>query len=172
MIAGLISFAAGPIGRWVLVALGAVLVALAAAALLAGIRMQAYNAGYDKCEAQTSAAIANANQQARIAERAASARLAKLATEHHKEQADAQTEIDRLRADLRRGAKRLSVRVAAVPGCQDTAAAAPPGPETRAELDGATADALVAVAADGDAAIRQSNALIDAYAIAADVCGK
>lgn len=166
MIASLVSFAVGPIGRWVLVA-------LAAAAVLAGIRMQAYNAGYDKCEAQTSAAIAEANQQARIAEQAASARLAKLATTHHQEIENARIETDRLRADLRSGAKRLSVPAGAcVPAGTGPAAAGPPGTETRTELDGATADALVAIAADGDAAIRQSNALIDAYAVAAELCGK
>lgn len=161
----LLNFFTGPIGRWLVIA-----VLIAAAVAAAGIK--GYNAGYAKHEAETSAATAEANQQARTAEREANSRMAKLAAEHHQEKTHAQIQIDRLRADLRSGARRLSIAVARVPACTDPATAAGPGAEARADLDPAAAEALVAIAADGDAAIRQANRLIDAYAIAAEVCGK
>lgn len=166
MMAGLLSFVAGPIGRWVVIGL-----LVAAAVTAAGMR--AYNAGYDAHEAETSAATAEANQRARAAERAASARVSSIETTHHQESENARIETDRLRADVRSGARRLSIPAATgVPGCPSAAPAGRTGAEARADIDTATADALIAIAADGDAAIRRSNSLIDAYAIAADVCGK
>lgn len=161
----LLAFLTGRAMRWLILA--GVVAAAAAAAYY-----WAYDAGYAKHEAETSAAIAEANQEARAAEAAASGRMAKLAAEHFQEVSNAKAEIDRLRADVRSGARRLSILVAGVPGCADSSVAAGSGREARAELDPATAEALVAIAGDGDAAIRQSNALIDAYAIAAEVCGK
>jgi len=161
----LLGYVAGPIGRWVVIGL-----LVAAAVTAAGMR--AYNAGYGKHEAETSTATAEANQRARTAERAASARLAKVATDHRKVVTDAQAQIDILRTDVRRGARRLSILTAGLSGCPGAAPASRSGGETRADLDPATADTLVAIAADGDAAIRQANALIDAYQIASEVCGK
>lgn len=161
----LLGFFAGPIGRWVVIAL-----LVAAAVTAAGMR--AYNAGYAKHEAETSTATAEANRRARTAEREASERMAKVATDHRKVVTDAQAQIDLLRTDVRSGARRLSILTAGLSACADPAAAGRAGAETRADLDPATADALVAIASAGDAAIRQSNALIDAYAIAADICGK
>ena len=161
----LLGFVAGPIGRWVVIGL-----LVAAAVTAAG--MKAYNAGYSAHEAETSTAIAEANQRARTAERAASERMAKVVTDHRKVVSDAQSQIDLLRTDVRSGARRLSILTAGLSVCADPAAAGRPGGETRTDLDPATADTLVAIAADGDAAIRQANALIDAYAVAADVCGK
>jgi len=165
MIAGLLSFVAGPIGRWVVIAL-----LVAAAVTAAGMR--AYNAGYATHEAETSAATAEANQRARTAERAASERMAKVATDHRKVVSDAQAQIDLLRTDVRSGARRLSVLTAGLSVCAGPAAAARAGAEARADLAPDTADALIAIASAGDAAIRQSHALIDAYQVAADVCGK
>lgn len=161
----LLAFVAGPIGRWVVVGL-----LLTAAVAAAGMRL--YNAGYAAHEAETSTATAAANQQARHAERLASERMAQLATTHQQEVADGQTKIDRLRGDVRSGARRLSVPTTGVSVCPDPAAPGGVGNHARAELDRATADALVALVAEGDAAIRQSGALIEAYAIAAEVCGK
>jgi hypothetical protein len=165
MIAGLLSFIGGPIGRWVVVG-------LIVAAAVAAAGMRAYNAGYAKHEAETSTATAEANQRARMAERVATERMSKVATDHRKVVTDAQAQIDRLRADVRSGTRRLSVAIAGIPACAGSAPAGGAGAETRTELAPDTADALVAIAADGDSAIRQSNALIDAYAIAAEVCGK
>lgn len=161
----LLSFVAGPIGRWVVVA---ILVCAAVAA--AGMR--AYNAGYAKHEAETLAEVAEANSKARAAERAASERMAKVVSDHEKEATLAKMETVRLRADVRSGARRLSVVTAGLSACPDSGAAGGTGAETRTELAGSVTEALVSIASDGDAAIRQSNALIEAYQLASEVCGK
>lgn len=166
MISGLLSFAAGPIGRWVVIG-------LLVAAAVAAAGMRAYNAGYARHEAETSAAVAEANSKARAAERAASERMAKVVSDHAKEATLAKMETVRLRADLRRGARRLSVPTAdGVSGCEDSSPPARTGAEARSELAGSVAEALVSIAADGDDAIRQSNALIEAYQLASEVCGQ
>ena len=162
----MLAFFAGPVGRWIIIA--GLLASVATAAY-----WRAYNAGYAVHEAETSAEIAEANQRARKAESDAVLRMSQLAERHYKEETHANAEVARLRADYRNGTRRLSVPVEArVPSCEDTASASGTGGETRAELDPATAEALVAIAAEGDSAIRQSNALIDAYQIAATVCGQ
>ena len=90
--------------------------------------------------------------------------------EFHKEQMDdAQKKINALRADVLAGAVRLSVAVKApaVAACGDApgqgAAAAGGDQETRAELVPQVAHDLVGIVADGDAAVLDLNACIDAY---------
>jgi len=161
----ILQFLAGPIGRWLV--LGLLLAATIAAAGIKG-----YNAGYAANEAEYGREVAAANDRARAAERDGRERLAALATRHYQEETHARIENDRLRADLRSGTRRLSIAIAQPPACADRAAAAESGAEARAELNPAAAEALVAITDDGDAAIRQANALIDAYAIAQRVCGK
>ena len=74
-----------------------------------------------------------------------------------KEKQSAKSKIDQLRADVATGAVRLSVRASC------SAASAAGDSETRAELDGETAQSLVAITADGDEAILELNACIDFY---------
>lgn len=83
---------------------------------------------------------------------------------------DEKNQHDRLVADLRAGAVRLSVPIVATTGAAcgaglagDPAAAAGDRHETRAELAPAAAEDLAAIAADGNAAIVQLNACIDRY---------
>lgn len=88
-------------------------------------------------------------------------------TRHHQEQTHAQAEIDRLRTSVRVGTVRLSVPTIgaacpASPGHQDAGPVAEPA-TARTELDPATADALVAITADGDNAIRDLNTCIERY---------
>lgn len=114
-----------------------------------------------------------ANDRVREASRFASQSLVARDAAHHKEQNDAKNNIDRLRAQLRTGAVRLSVPAnpAGNPASsRDSATAGSPGTETRAELDRATAEALVTITADGDAAIIQLNAVIDAYEVIRTAC--
>jgi predicted trehalose synthase len=70
-------------------------------------------------------------------------------------------------AGVRSGAIRLSVPViAAMPAgasCPDSATTGGAGQEARAELTPAAAEFLDDIASEGDDAIRQANALIDAY---------
>lgn len=104
--------------------------------------------------------VLKAEQDARKKEQAMQAEHDALAKKYEKEKKNAQTEIDRLRNRIRAGTVRLSVatRGCAVPGNTTNDAG-----ETRAELDGKTADDLVAIAADGDRAIRDLNLCIDQY---------
>ena len=92
------------------------------------------------------------------------ARSAKLAEEKRR----AKIREDRLVADIRSGTQRMSIAARCpAPAGQtgaDTATAAGSGPEgARAELDSTTAATLVAIAADGDNAIRERNACIQQY---------
>lgn len=83
---------------------------------------------------------------------------------------DEKKQHDRLVADLRAGAVRLSVPIVAAAGsacgaglARDPAIAAGNWHETRAELAPAAAEDLAAIAADGNAAVLQLNACIDRY---------
>jgi hypothetical protein len=115
----------------------------------------------------SAAAAAKLERQARDAERGAAAAMANQSEKHAQEVLNAQSEIDNLRADLRARRVRLSVPVdSCTAGSEtgaDSAAAGQPRAEARAELVPETAAELVSIAADGDAAVRQLNALIDVY---------
>jgi hypothetical protein len=103
-------------------------------------------------------------------EQTARIEMAALKTKFDQEIANAQIKHDRLVADIRAGARRVSVpTVATVCISPDTAAAAVAGgfkAETRSELTGPAFEFLNAIAVDGNAAIRRANACADAYAIA------
>ena len=77
---------------------------------------------------------------------------------YEKEQKQAEKTIADLKSRIANGSLRLSVRTKDVSG--DTAAG---HRETRAELDPTDANDLIAIAADGDNAIRQLNQCIDQY---------
>lgn len=71
----------------------------------------------------------------------------------------------RLVADIRSGAQRLSIAASCpsqAPGDSTVTAGSGPG-DARAELDRSAAEALVAIASDGDTAIRERNACIQQY---------
>lgn len=95
--------------------------------------------------------------------------LAALQSDNLKGHADAKRSTETLIADIRAGRVRLSVPVQA-PGAAhghqgSGAGGASPGPgQAFAELDPAAGASLVAIAADGDAAILDLNTCIDAYA--------
>jgi hypothetical protein len=69
--------------------------------------------------------------------------------------------ITKLNADLAAGRVRFSI--GAVQPTQAAGAAPRTGAETRCDIDPEAAQSLVAIAADGDKAIRQLNELIDFY---------
>ena len=101
----------------------------------------------------------------RAQEKAASDLLYAQTAQYLEDQNRAKLETDGLRADLRAARVRLSVPVTA--SSRETAGDSSPAggavAEARAELVPAVADDLVAIAIDGDAAVRQLNACIDAY---------
>lgn len=111
--------------------------------------------------------LAATEKRARDTERAAMDSILRQSAKHVEEQRNAQVEINRLDADLRASRVRLSIPVASCaapsPSGTDPTVAGGSGAEARAELMPETAASLVDIAADGDAAVRQLNALIDAY---------
>ncbi|MCZ4065743.1 lysis system i-spanin subunit Rz [Oxalobacter aliiformigenes] len=113
-----------------------------------------------KLEKDHAETVLKAEQNARKKEQAMQAEHDALAKKYEKEKKDAQAEINNLRNRIRTGAMRLSVptRGGTVP--ENTGAWTG---KTRAELDPKTADDLVAIAADGDEAIRELNLCIDQY---------
>ncbi len=113
---------------------------------------------------------ADRDQLARAIERTAALgdQIATLQSDNRKGQADALRASQTLAADLRAGRISLSIPAAAagsgghVPGAA-AGAVAGPGP-ARTELDPATGASLVAITSDGDAAIRDLNTCLGAYA--------
>lgn len=110
--------------------------------------------------------IARLNQEARETEQ----RMAEVANTYaqtlRKANNVAKVKEDKLRSDLADGALKLRIPVKA-PACPVSTTADSPAPsgdtETRAELDGRTAQALIDITARGDQAIRSLNACIDQY---------
>lgn len=119
--------------------------------------------------ANQAAADARADRTLRVlaAERGARDEIQFISDKLTKERDEALHEKSTFIAGVRSGAIRLSVPVIApVPagaGCADSGALGRPGQEARAELAPAAAEFLDDIAAEGDDAIRQANALIDAY---------
>jgi len=97
-------------------------------------------------------------------EKAAASRLALIEAQFKQGEDHAQAEIKTLRANLRDGTVRLSIpTVACSRSTVHEAAGNTKGTiaEARTELDATTAQSLIDIAAEGDAAIRQLNALVD-----------
>lgn len=110
--------------------------------------------------AEHAQAIQRAEQEARAKEQAWQSAQNELQVKYEQEKKDAESEIADLRKRIRSGAVRLSIPATA---CTVSEGSRIGGAETRAELDGQTADDLIAIAADGDAAIRELNLCIDKY---------
>ena len=110
--------------------------------------------------------IARLNQEARETEQ----RMAEVANTYaqtlRKANNVAKVKEDKLRADIADGALKLRIPVK-TPVCPVSASADSPAPsgntETRAELDGRVAQALVDLTSRGDQAIRSLNACIEIY---------
>lgn len=105
-------------------------------------------------------ALQRAEQEARAKEQEWQSTHNKLQAKYEKEKKNAESKIADLRRRVQSGTVRMSILATACAVSQN------PGTgiaETRAELDGQTADDLIAIAADGDAAIRDLNLCIDKY---------
>lgn len=112
--------------------------------------------------------LAQATARVRMLERDAGAAVLQHADKLTQEQVYAKTERDHFNATVRNGAVRLSIPVASGQcavgaGSDHSPAAGDYQHQARAELDREAAAALGAIAGDGDDAIRQLNACIDAY---------
>lgn len=111
----------------------------------------AFTAGHHQAYVEQAAAILRLNQEAIHLKDVADTQL-------YKEKQNAQAKIEKLNSDLASGALRLSIRTQvrdADAACGD--------PQARAELDGQTAQDLVAITRDGDNAIIDLNSCIDRY---------
>ena len=101
---------------------------------------------------------------ARTTEHLLTTKLNDQATTLRKVQKNADQRIEKLKLDVGTGVVRLSVPTHS---CVQTAsdASAPSGDsgDNRAELDRQTAESLITIAADGDAAIRKHAACVAAY---------
>ena len=111
--------------------------------------------------------IAALNAEARVKEQALITAIQTQSTKLQKANQDAKLAQQKRNADIDSGALRLRLPVKA-PVCPvytatDTPVASGDSVQTNAELDGETAKSLVAITDDGDKAIRQLNACIDAY---------
>lgn len=164
--------------EWLPAALATVLLPLALFLLARQIHQAGHLAGANGVQAQW--AQQRAGQATQLAtdllaqQRRAQAlqgQLDALETTRQQEKAHAQSENERLRQRVLTGALRLSVPASA-PACAPQLASGnlPPAPltaggpaPTRAELDPAAAADLLAIAHDGDAAIRDLNACIERH---------
>ncbi len=120
-------------------------------------------------------ALATATDKAAARERQLNASLLGMSEQVMRKESDAAEKMQRFNADLRSGAVRLSVRTTGhCDGTERASAttAGESGREARSELVPADAEALVSIAADGDAAVRQLDAVIDAYNAARASCGQ
>lgn len=111
--------------------------------------------------------IAALNAEARVKEQALITAIQTQSTKLQKANQDAKLAQQKRNADIDSGALKLRLPVKA-PVCPvhtttDTPVASGDSVQATAELDGETAKSLVAITDDGDKAIRQLNACIDAY---------
>ena len=118
------------------------------------------NAKIEATAAEHAQALLRAEQEARAKEQEWQAAQNELQAQYEKEKKDAESKIADLRRRVQSGAVRMSVNATACTVSTNTRTGAV---ETRAELDPKDADDLIAIAADGDAAIRELNLCIDKY---------
>jgi len=151
---------------------GAVLAAVGVGWTAQGWRLQRELADLRSAEARSrqAAAEARSEQIRRVlaSERAARDAIDNLTRDLAQEKERLQHEQDTYRAGLRSGAIRMSVPIAPAavrPGAERAATcpAAGAGEQARADLAPAAAEFLDELAGEGDDAIRQLNAVIDAY---------
>ena len=129
-------------------------------ALLFGLQ-RVYHAGYAARDTEAKLELSQAMLHAAKESDELRVAFADLKIKKDVERKHAEQQISHLRADLASGALRLSIPA---PTPEPGAPSPGPGaPEARTELDAKTAQDLVSIAADGDAAIRDLNQCIDAY---------
>jgi cell division septum initiation protein DivIVA len=111
--------------------------------------------------------IAALNAEARVKEQALISAIQTQSTKLQKANLDAKLAQQKRNADIDSGALRLRLPVkapvCAVQATSDTTTESRDSVQATAELDGEAAKSLIAITEDGDKAIRQLNACIDAY---------
>jgi len=126
-----------------------------------------YYKGAEDENARQQLEIAALNAEARVKEQALITVVQTQSNKLQKANQDAKLAQQKRNLDIDSGALRLRLPVKApvcpVQATADTSVASGDSVQTSAELDGETAKSLVAITDDGDKAIRQLNACIDAY---------
>ena len=118
------------------------------------------NMKIEATEAEHAQALQRAEQEARAKEQVWQSAQNELQAQYEKEKKDVESKIADLRRRVQSGAVRMSVNATACAVSTNTRTGAV---ETKAELDPKDADDFIAIAADGDAAIRELNLCIDKY---------
>jgi len=125
-----------------------------------GLVLSSYFYGHHHAYVEQEVEVARLNALERDKEK----QMQDMADSHTKElrkaNQNAKAEVTKLQSDLSGGQLRFTART--VSTCQNTTSASG-DTESRAELDPEVSQALVAITADGDNAIRQLNACIDLY---------
>lgn len=137
-------------------------VPIAVLLLLYAVDQRAEERGMQKAQAQHSSAAVQRLEFSIERSGQLAGQLGQLLDRNQLDKANAQKAFERLDADLRSGALRLSIRTITQTGGNHSAA---PGPvQARTDIDPADAAALVRITEDGDNAIRDLNTCIDGYA--------
>ena len=131
--------------------------------LLYAVDQRAEERGMQKAQAQNSAAAVQRLEFSIERSGQLAGQLGQILDRNQLDKANAQKIFDRLDADLRSGALRLSVRTTGQPAAPGSHGAAAGPVQARAELDPEDAAALVRITDDGDNAIRDLNTCIDGY---------
>jgi prophage endopeptidase len=132
-------------------------------AAIIGSYFWGHHKGHTLATLEQEAVIAKLNEEARAKEQAHTEAINDIATQLTKEKQNAKAANDNYRAAVRAGTERMYVNVRPVQAGPSATPATGDRNEARAELDPATAEELVGITSDGDDAIRQLNACIDAY---------
>ena len=140
-----------------IIGIACLLVGLIAGWIVNGWRL---NEKIEATAAEHAQALQRAEQEARAKEQSWQSAHDELQAKYEEEKKDAESKIADLRRRVQSGAVRMSVNATACTVSTNTRTGAV---ETRAELDPKDADDLIAIAADGDAAIRDLNLCIDKY---------
>jgi len=125
-----------------------------------------HHVGYEQAKLEMEMEVAKANEKSRQTESILTGKLNDQATELRKAQKHADKKIEKLKSALSSGSLRLSIPVtteSCVQAPASSASASGDSGQVRAELDKSTAQDLVSITADGDAAIRKHAACVDAY---------
>ena len=140
-----------------IIGIACLLVGLIAGWLANGWRL---NTKIEATAAEHAQALLHAEQEARAKELAWQSAHNELQVKYEQEKKYAESKIADLRRRVQSGAVRMSVPATTCAVSTNTRTGAV---ETRAELDPKDADDFIAIAADGDAAIRELNLCIDKY---------
>ena len=142
-------------------------VILALISAFLGIGAVSYTKGEDSERERQQLEIAALNAEARDKEQALISAIQTQSTKLQKANQDAKLAQQKRNSDIESGALRLRIPVkdpvCPVHTATDTPVASGDSVQATAEFDRETAKSLVAITDDGDKAIRQLNACIDAY---------